>query len=114
MKTTWLDKARIQPTGLRRPLVQVELDRERTGEEAMGGPGFATQAEFEVTLAVRTHFWANQAQLNDASQIAVKTCLATINGDLLSTVAQLRQRIQNGDRAEALSLCDDILDHCGA
>jgi hypothetical protein len=70
-------------------------------------PGEELPTPYRPLTAICTvRFWCNRAQYNDALNQAHKIMLQRLHAPLLAEIAEMRTAIFDGNREEAIRICD--------
>jgi hypothetical protein len=107
-----LDKIEQRVTGQRRaedwraPEVKYAEHCGLTGNTRLDG--FAEQAEHVLELRLAVTFWANPVQVNDCRRSAEQLLLRTLYADAHVALARIRHAANCGDRAQAVSWCNEL------
>lgn len=94
----------LQPTGMFGTDEFVSIDLVETGNQKYLTLDQNKEWRLEARLSVS--FWANNAQLHDAKQIALKALYAGIYEDVWRLLPQLRRAISDGSKEQAFRIAD--------
>src|ERR1700744_2080282 len=95
-----------RPNSLWAPPLSISFDRRETGRiEPMG---FANSKEYELSVTLASRFWANQAQLQQAREVAERSLATLLYHDVLGRLSQIEHAVINGDGEAAYAACSQL------
>lgn len=88
------------------PPLNVSFSQRETGK--IDPMGFATRKEYVLSVTLASRFWANQAQLQQAREVAERSLATLLYHDVLAKLSQIEHAVINGDGKEAYQACGEM------
>lgn len=95
-----------RPNSMWEPPLSVSFKQHETGKiEPMG---FATSKEYALSVTLVSRFWANQAQLAQAREVAERSLATMLYQDVLAKLSQIEHAVMDGDGEAAYGACSQL------
>lgn len=72
-------------------------------------PELSHSDEYELIIKIGVSFWANRAQLESCTEIAIKTFRNRIYGGILSDLCEIMLSASNNDRYKTMELVHNLM-----